>query len=100
MPFDGVLCSAVLMHIPEGDLFDTAFALRRLLKPHGHLLLSLPLQRDDVAADERDAHGRLFKGYTAEYLQLLFERIGFQLIGRWDTGDALGLSGTRDGPAV
>jgi SAM-dependent methyltransferase len=94
-PFDGVLCSAVLMHIPEGDLFDTAFALRRLLKPHGRLLLSLPLQRDDVAADERDAHGRLFKGYTAEYLQLLFERIGFQLIGRWDTGDALGRSGTR-----
>ena len=93
--FDGVLCSAVLMHIPEGDLFDTAFALRRLLKPHGRLLVSLPLQRDDVAADERDAHGRLFKGYTAEYLQLLFERIGFQLIGRWDTGDALGRSGTR-----
>lgn len=38
-PFDGVLCSAVLMHIPEGDLFDTAFTLRRLLKPHGRLLI-------------------------------------------------------------
>lgn len=92
--FDGVLCSAVLMHIPEGDLFDTAFALRRLLKPHGRLLVSLPLARTDVGADERDAHGRLFKGYTAEYLQLLFERVGFQAIGRWDSSDVLGRAGT------
>jgi SAM-dependent methyltransferase len=93
-PFDGVLCSAVLMHIPEGDLFDTAFALRRLLKPHGRLLISLPRARSDVGPDERDSHGRLFKGYTAEYLQLLFERIGFQAIGRWDSSDALGRAGT------
>lgn len=93
-PFDGVLCSAVLMHVPEGDLFDTAFALRRLLKPHGRLLISLPLARSDVGADERDPHGRLFKSYTAEYLQLLFERIGFQAIGRWDNSDALGRAGT------
>ena len=59
------------------------------------MLVSLPLTRADVGAEERDASGRLFKGYTAEYLQLLFERIGFQLIGRWDAGDALGRSDTR-----
>lgn len=93
-PFDGVLCSAVLMHIPEGDLFDTAFALRRLLKPHGRLLISLPLTRADVGKDERDAHGRLFKDYSAEYLQLLFERVGFQTIGRWDNNDVLRRAGT------
>lgn len=92
--FDGILCSAVLMHIPEGDLFDTAFALRRLLRPHGRLLISLPLARTDVGPDERDCDGRLFKAYTAEYLQLLFERIGFQLIGRWDSEDALKRTGT------
>ena len=33
--FDGLLCSAVLMHVPEVDLFDAAFSLRRLLRPHG-----------------------------------------------------------------
>jgi len=63
-----------------------------LLKPRGRPLL--PLQRDDVAGDERDAHGRLVKGCTAEYLQLLFEHIAFELIARRDTGDALGQSGT------
>jgi SAM-dependent methyltransferase len=87
--FGGLLCSAVLMHVPESELFDTAFSLRRLLKPHGRLLISLPLVRGDVGTDERDRDGRLFKTYTPEYLQLLLERIGFQQIGRWDTADAL-----------
>ena len=93
--FDGVLCSAVLMHLAEADLFDAALALRRVLKPHGRLLLSVPSARDDVGADERDAQGRLFKGYAAEELQLLFERLGFQRISRWDNEDAQRRAGIR-----
>lgn len=93
--FDGILCSAVLMHLPEQDLFDAAFALRNALRPHGRLLLSLPLARGDVAGGERGADGRLFKSYAPEYLQLLFERIGFQLVGRWDSDDAMARAGTR-----
>jgi SAM-dependent methyltransferase len=93
--FDGVLCSAVLMHLAEADLFDAALALRRVLKPHGRLLLSIPSARDDVGADERDAQGRLFKGYAAEELQLLFERLDFQRIGRWDSEDAQQRAGIR-----
>lgn len=93
--FDGILCSAVLMHVPDGDLFDTAFALRNLLRPHGRLLISLPLSRGDVDGGERGLDGRLFKSYAPEYLQLLFERLGFQQIGRWETEDALARAGTR-----
>lgn len=93
--FDGVLCSAVLMHVPEADLFDAVFALRRVLKPHGRLLMSLPAARADLGPDDRDVHGRLFKPYTAGYIQLLFERLGFQLIGSWETDDALQRAGTR-----
>lgn len=92
--FDGVLCSAVLMHVPESDLFDTAFAFRSLLRPRGRLLISLPIARGDVA-DERDSVGRLFKPYTADYLALLFERIGFREIGRWENDDALARRNTR-----
>ena len=84
-----------MMHLPEQDLFDAAFALRNALRPHGRLLLSLPLARGDVAGGERGADGRLFKSYAPEYLQLLFERIGFQLVGRWDSDDALARAGTR-----
>ncbi len=93
--FDGVLCCAVLMHLPEADLFDAAFSIRNVLRPRGRLLLSLPLARGDLAGGERGVDGRLFKSYAPEYLQRLFERIGFQLVGRWDSDDALARAGTR-----
>lgn len=93
--FDGVLCSAVLMHVPESDLFDAAFELRGLLRRRGRLLISLPSARKDVDNQERDALGRLFKSYTADHIALLFERIGFREIGRWETDDALGRAGTQ-----
>jgi hypothetical protein len=92
--FDGILCSAVLMHVPDHEMFDTALIVRSLLKPHGRLLLSLPLSRGEGLTQERDSNGRLFKGYQAEEIQLLFERLGFQLISRWDTEDALDRAGT------
>ncbi|MDA8092855.1 MAG: methyltransferase domain-containing protein [Betaproteobacteria bacterium] len=93
--FDGILCSAVLMHLPEGALFDAAFALRRMLRPHGRLLVSTPLQRGEELKNDRDAGGRIFTPIVPEELQLLLERIGFHLIGRWDSEDGLGRAGTR-----
>ena len=93
--FDGVLCSAVLMHLPQAELFDAAFALRSLLRPHGRLLVSVPLSRGETLQHDRDANGRLFTPLVPEALQLLFERIGLQLLGRWDSGDALQRDGTR-----
>ena len=93
--FDGILCSGVLMHVPEPDLFDTVFALRQLLRPHGRLLVSLPLSRGDIDGNERGIDGRLFKKYAPEYLQLLLERVGFHQIGRWDGVDALARAETR-----
>ncbi len=92
--FDGVVCCAVLMHVPEGEIFDAALALRGLLMPHGRLLISVPQARTDVGADHRDNNGRLFQPYLPGELQLLFERLGFQQIGRWDTQDVLQRTGT------
>ena len=40
---DGILCWAVLLHLPEEFLFDAVFNLRRILKPGGRLLISTPL---------------------------------------------------------
>jgi len=91
--FDGLLCSAVLMHVPDAELFDAAFALRKLLKPFGRLLISLPLARDDLVHGDRDKDGRLFQNYTPEAMQLLLERLGFQQIGRWHSEDSLGRGG-------
>ncbi|OIQ93866.1 ubiquinone biosynthesis O-methyltransferase [mine drainage metagenome] len=93
--FDGVLCSAVLMHLPQAELLDAARALSALLRPHGRLLVSVPLSRGEPLQHDRDADGRLFTPLVPEALQLLFERIGLQPIGRWDADDALQRTGTR-----
>lgn len=93
--FDGVLCSAVLMHVPDTELLDAALAIRAVLKPQGKVLLSLPTSRPDAGQENRDINGRLFAPYTAEEISLLFERLGFQLIHRWDTDDSFGRGGIR-----
>jgi len=88
--FEGVLCSAVFMHIPKEELFDASFAIRRILKENGRLLISIPLSDDTIDnKTNRDVKGRLFNGITSENLQLIFERIGFRLINRWTDNDGL-----------
>lgn len=92
--FDGILCSAVLMHVPDTDLLESALAIRRLLKPGGRLLLSIPASRGDLLSGDRDTNGRLFSPYSADEISLLLERLGFGSISRWESDDVLGRSGT------
>ncbi len=91
--FDGVVCSAVLMHVPEAELFNTAVSLRHVLREKGKLWISVPAARPGLDAQHRDATGRLFKPLPAEYLVLLFEQLGFQLLKRWNNADLLGREG-------
>ena len=88
--FDGILCSAVLMHLPEETLFDAAFGLRRVLKPGGRLLVSLPLDPMGEPFTVRDEKGRFHNGLSPERLELLLSRLGFTCIGRGENTDALG----------
>jgi len=66
-PFDGVVCSAVLMHVPEAELFDAAFSLNRLLRENGRLWISVIGQRPGLNAENWDETGRLFKTLDPEY---------------------------------
>jgi SAM-dependent methyltransferase len=88
--FDGILCSGVLQHLPKPQLFDAVYAIRELLKPRGRVLVSIPGERSDVDVKGRDAHGRLFNSIVPGELALLFERTGYQCIGRWTDPDQLG----------
>ena len=91
--FDGILCSGVFMHIPEEQLFDAASDIRNLLKPDGRLLLSITGDRDGLDESRRDASGRLHTRLVTESLELLFGRLGFQRIGKWEDEDSLGRGG-------
>jgi SAM-dependent methyltransferase len=55
--FDGVLCSAMLMHLPDERLFDSVHGLRRVLRPGGRLLLSVPSARPDIDPVNYKGHG-------------------------------------------
>ena len=92
--FDGVLCSAVLMHLPEEELFDAVYALRRVLCPGGTLLVSVPATRSDVdPKTRRDEGGRLFTDLPAAKIHLLFERVGFVVRESENVEDLLGRDG-------
>lgn len=91
--FDGIICSAVLMHIPEEDIFDSVYSIRNLLKDKGKLVISIPTKRDDVDDMSRDHYGRLMVLRDPWSYKLLFERIGFKLRDYSINRDALNRSG-------
>jgi len=92
-PLDGIVCSAVLMHIPESMLFDSLLSLRDALVIHGRLLVSIPQDRPGLDNQFRDTDGRLFQPVEAGRLVLLAERLGLSLISRWENKDGLNRPG-------
>lgn len=92
--FDGILCSAVLMHVPDEKLFDAVYALRRVLCVRGTLLVSVPATRRDLDPEtRRDPHGRHFSDLSPDKLRLLFERVGFAVKESSTVPDSLGRHG-------
>ena len=51
--FDAVVSMAVLMHIPDNELFDFAFQIRTILKYKGHFICSFCTSRETLADDPR-----------------------------------------------
>lgn len=88
--FDGVLCSAVLMHIEVEQLPAAAKAIKACLKVGGRLLFSVPRKRLDVVSENRDQNGRLFIPNQADRLKLIFEFLGFKTIEAWNNADSMG----------
>ncbi len=86
---DGLVCSAVLMHLPENQLFDALLSLRDALKIHGRLLLSIPSNRPGLDENYRDGEQRLFQPIEASRMSLLAERLGLRLVSRWGNFDTL-----------
>jgi len=98
--FDGILCSAVLMHITGDWINEAAVCIRNNLKENGRLLISVPVKRDDLDSEGRTPDGRLFIMRSIEDYTRLFELHGFTKIGYYEEGDSLGRSGVTWGVAV
>jgi len=92
-PFDSILCSAVLMHLPDELLLDAAYSIKRNLKQGGRLLISVPLKRPDLDRENRTPDGRLFILRPIDFYSLLFERLGFRELSRSEETDSLGRPG-------
>ncbi len=92
--YDGILLSAVIMHIPDAELFDSVFAVRELLNDGGVLLLSFSTERGDTKPadkdEQRDTRGRLMVLRSAARVRLLFERLGFVLESEYHSADSMG----------
>jgi protein-L-isoaspartate O-methyltransferase/5-methylcytosine-specific restriction endonuclease McrA len=91
--YDNILINAVLMHIPDGDLFSTALTIRSLMKPGGQLVITISTEREEMVCNNRDNNGRLMIIRSESSVSLLFERIGFQKTGSWQSNDQLGRIG-------
>lgn len=122
--FDGVVCSAVLMHIGSDDLVEALAALAALLKPPGEdgegshgsagtfetfgtlgpsgcvrpfgaLLLSLPDMSADRLDHHRDPDGRLFFNHAPPLVIHTLQRHGLTLAAHEISDAVLASSGTR-----
>ena len=92
--FDLILCSAVLQHVEERDLFETLFSLDRVLKDDGLLLIAVPSAYPGIDSEtERDTEGRRFILRPPEQYNFFLSRLGFTLLLRKDAVDSLGREG-------
>ena len=93
--FDGILCSAVLMHIPVELLPMAARSISACLRTEGRLLYSVPCKRLDVVSDDRDSHGRLFVPDPQDQIQYNFQDLGLKLVSSWTDEDSMGRDAVR-----
>jgi len=87
--FDGIVSSAMLMHIPPEFLLNSIAALKMLLKPQGRILFSIPVDRPDIDADNREPKGRYFNQITPAELGSICGCLAFTLLQQWQDKDSL-----------
>ncbi len=92
--WDGIVCSAVLQHIPDRVLPDTVRTFHRLLRDGGRVFITFPLEYV-LETEDRDSKGRLFRIRPKNEYSVLFEQTGFQLIEEHERPDSLGREGIR-----
>ena len=78
--FDGVVCSAVLMHLTTDALPASMAALAAVSRPRARILMALPEMQPALLADGRDPDGRAFVNHAPGRVQELLAASGFALL--------------------
>lgn len=91
--FDGILCCAVLMHLPAKDHLAALQNIRAIQPYGGRFLISVPAKREDVDEHNRDQHHRLFEPIYEDRLIQQAQKAHYKLLKRFSNDDALGRSG-------
>ena len=82
--FDGVLCSAVLMHIPDAALPASFAAFSAVSRPQARVLMAVPEMQADLLVDGHDRDGRQFTNHRCEHVAQLLAEHGFALLRNHD----------------
>ncbi|WP_067269105.1 bifunctional 2-polyprenyl-6-hydroxyphenol methylase/3-demethylubiquinol 3-O-methyltransferase UbiG [Mitsuaria sp. 7] len=102
--FDGVVCSAVLMHVGEDDLQASLAALASTLRRSDDgrraadgtvMLLALPEQLDGTLVEGRDVDGRRFTNHAPKRVEELLAPLGFSVVAQSVSDAVLSATGTR-----
>ena len=91
--FDGFYSVACLMHFSEEELKETLIEIKRIIKPSGKGLVSVPACRADVTDEGVDIYNRVFHLRTLEEWTIIFNECGFTAIAGEPEPDKLGREG-------
>ena len=78
--FDGVLCSAVLMHVAPDALPAALAGLVGVLKPTARVLMAVPEMQADLLVDGHDRDGRAFANHAPGHIDSLMAALGFATV--------------------
>jgi SAM-dependent methyltransferase len=87
--FEAIVSVAVLMHIPDHELFEFAYQVRAMLKNRGIFICSFCSERQSSPDDPR-----FYVNREPCEIQLLFERIGFNILTKEENTDGMGRNTT------
>ncbi len=85
--FDGIFCSAVLMHIAPDRQQLALEEMYRMLKPEGRLLLTVSSNRSGLDEQGRDEYQRYYAELSEERVLELSQNAGFVQQQTWHDAD-------------
>ncbi|MDY6895074.1 MAG: class I SAM-dependent methyltransferase [Thermotogota bacterium] len=86
--FDAAIAIAVVMHMSDADLIESAVQVRNVLSLKGVFIVSSSFGRKEVN-EARDSNGRLYVERSCEEIQQMLARCDFELIELLESEDGL-----------